>query len=144
LSSDLASAEPLAESLGRLALFNDLPPEALEGLVSTVRELHVGEGAWVLHEGDENAGLHVILEGDAGIVAEGVELAVLHAGMFFGEISVLLDEPVAASVVARSPLRCAVIDRAELGPFLLDHPSVALRLLQAEARRVAELIRWRA
>lgn len=144
MSSDLASAEPLAESLGRLALFNDLPAEALEGLVDTVRDERVGEGAWILHEGDDNAGLFVILEGEVGVVLDGIELAVLHAGMFFGEISVLLDEPATAGIVARSPLRCAVIDRSELAPFLLAHPTVALRLLQAEARRVSDVNRWRA
>jgi len=144
VSSDLTSAQPLAESLGRLAIFNDLPADALDALVSTVRDESVGEGAWLLHEDDENAGLYVILEGEVGVVLDGIELAVLHAGMFFGEISVLLDEPVTAGIVARSPLRCAVIDRSELAPFLLAHPTVALRLLQAEARRLSDTNRWRA
>jgi CRP-like cAMP-binding protein len=64
--------------------------------------------------------------------------------MFFGEISVLLDEPVAADVFARTPLRCAVIDRTRLMPFLLANPTVTLRLLQAEVRRLADTNRWRA
>ena len=136
--------QPLAESLGRLALFNDLPSEELEGLTSTVQEGRFGEGAWILDEGVENAGLFVILEGEAGVVLDGMEVATLNAGMFFGEISALLDEPVTAGIVARTPVRCAVIDRSELTPFLLAHPVVTLRLLQAEARRLADTNRWRA
>jgi CRP/FNR family cyclic AMP-dependent transcriptional regulator len=125
-------------------LFNDLPADALEALAATVQDARFGEGAWILDEGVENAGLFVILDGEAGVVLDGMEVTILHAGMFFGEISALLDEPVTAGIVARSRVRCAVIDRAELKPFLLAQPSVTLRLLQAEARRLADMNRWRA
>jgi len=132
----------LAGSLGSLALFADLPPESLEALAASMEEETFGEGEWILREGQANAGLRVILEGEVTVVIHGMDRAVLHAGMFFGEISVLLDQPVGASVVSRSPLRCAHIDRADLIPFLLEHPTVTLRLLQAEARRVDDANRW--
>jgi CRP-like cAMP-binding protein len=144
VSSDLTSAEPLTDSLRRLAVFADLPPEALAALVETVRDERIDEGAWILREGDENADLFLILEGEAGVVRDEVEEAVMHAGMFFGEISVLLDEPASAGVVARTPVRLAAIDRSALIPFLLANPSVTLRLLQAEARRISDLSSWRA
>ncbi len=142
--SDLTSAQPLIDSLRRLALFADLPAEALDALAGTVRDVRADEGSWILTEGDENADLFVILEGEAGLIRDELEIAVMHAGMFFGEISVLLDEPASAGVVARTPLRCAVIDRAALIPFLLANPAVTLRLLQAEARRIADANPWRA
>jgi CRP-like cAMP-binding protein len=132
----------LAGSLGSLALFADLPPESLEALAASMQEEEFGEGEWILRKGQANAGLRVILEGEVTVVIGGIDRAVLHAGMFFGEISVLLDQPVGASVVSRTPLRCAHIDRADLIPFLLEHPTVTLRLLQAEARRVDDANRW--
>lgn len=144
MSSDLTSAQSLADNLRRLAFFADLPPEALGALVDTVRDERVDEGVWILREGDENADLFLILEGEVGLVRDEIEEAVMHAGMFFGEISVLLDEPASAGVVARAPLRLAVIDRSALIPFLLANPSVTLRLLQAEARRISDLNPWRA
>ncbi|MEK6274071.1 MAG: cyclic nucleotide-binding domain-containing protein [Actinomycetota bacterium] len=144
MGSDLTSAQPLIESLRRLALFSDLPAEALEALTETVRDERVEEGTWILTEGDENADLFVILEGEVGLVRNEIEAAVMHSGMFFGEVSVLLDEPAIAGVVARTPVRCAVIDRAALIPFLLANPTVTLRLLQAEARRIADANPWRA
>ncbi|HZQ04256.1 MAG TPA: cyclic nucleotide-binding domain-containing protein [Gaiellaceae bacterium] len=132
----------VAEGLGRLALFADLSPEALAELAAIAREQECGEGEWVLHEGDENAALHVILEGEAGLVVGGVERLALHAGMYFGEMSTLLGDRVAAGVYARARLRCAVVDRDPLFRFLLANPSVTLRLLQAEARRLADTNRW--
>lgn len=144
MGSDLTSAQPLIESLRRLALFSDLPADALQALAETVRDEHTDEGGWLLREGDENADLFLILEGEVGVMRDEVEQAVLHAGMFFGEVSVLLDEPAVASVVARTRLRCAVMDRSALVPFLLAQPTVSLRLLQAEARRISAAYPWRA
>lgn len=144
MGSDLTSAQPLTESLRRLALFSELPAEALQALVATVRDERADEGTWILTEGDENGHLFLILEGEVGLVRDEMEIAVLHAGMFFGEVSVLLDEPATAGVVARTPVRCAVIDREALIPFLLANPTVTLRLLQAEARRIADANPWRA
>ena len=130
------------EDLGQLALFADLPAAELEAIAGSYERRSFGEGEWILREGQSNAGLRVILEGEVTVVIGGMDRAVLHAGMFFGEISVLLDQPVGASVVSRTPLRCAHIHRSELIPFLLDHPTVTLQLLQAEARRVDDANRW--
>jgi CRP-like cAMP-binding protein len=132
----------MVSSLAKHALFADAPADALAELAVTERTF--GEGEWILREGDENSDLHVILEGEAGVVIGGEERSRIHAGMFFGEISVLLGDPVAAGVFARTPLRCAVIDRDRLIPFLLANPSVTLRLLQAEVRRLSDANRWQA
>jgi len=132
----------VVESLGRLALFADLTPDALTELGAVAREATYPEGEWVLREGEENSSLHVVLAGEAGLVVAGVERLTFHHGMYFGEISALLGDPVAASVFARTELRCAVVDRDQLFPFLLANPSVTLRLLQAEARRLADTNTW--
>jgi CRP-like cAMP-binding protein len=134
----------VADSLARHALFADVPADALDALTGAIGVQEFAEGEWILRAGGENSGLHVILEGDAGVVIDGEERTVIHTGMFFGEISALLDEPIAADVFARTPLRCAVIDRSDLFPFLLANPSVTLRLLQAEVRRLADTNKWRA
>lgn len=134
----------MVESLARHALFADVPADALAGLDVAIREVEFNEGDWILRAGTENCGLHVIIEGEAGVVIDGEERSRFHAGMFFGEVSALLGEPVVADVFARTHLRCAVIDRGDLFPFLLANPSVTLRLLQAEVRRLADSNLWRA
>ena len=132
----------VAQSLARLALFADLTPEALEAFTTVAREETFPEGEWVLREGAENCGLHVILDGEAGVVVGGIERFTLHAGMYFGEISALLGDPVGASVFARSRLHCSIIESEDLFPFLLANPSVTLRLLQAETRRLSDTNLW--
>ena len=126
----------LLESVSRLALFADLEQSELDRLLSTVDEVSFGEGQWVLRRGQENVGLHVIVDGEVGVLLNDEELAVLSKGSFFGEISALLDEPTVADVIARTPLRCLFVPAAEVERFLLANPRVTYRMLQTEARRL--------
>ena len=79
------------------------------GCSRSARTSAFGEGEFVLRRGQSEAGLHVIVEGEVGVVLDDAELAVLPRGSFFGEISSLLGEAVVADVISRSPLRCLVI-----------------------------------
>jgi CRP-like cAMP-binding protein len=126
----------LPESLARLALFADLDRAELTTLAGMAEEASFGEGEWILRRGQENVSLHVIVDGEAGVVLEDEELAVLPPGGFFGEISALLAEPAVADIVARTHVQCLVVRAADLESFLLAHPRVMLRMLQAEARRL--------
>ena len=80
--------------------------------------------------------MHIIVDGEAGVVLEETELATLSKGSFFGEISALLGEPTAADIVARTRLRCLVVPTEDVERFLLANPRVMYRMLQTEARRV--------
>jgi CRP-like cAMP-binding protein len=126
----------LIENVSRLALFADLGRDRIGSVLRSMQEVSYGEGQWVIRRGDTDVGLHILVEGEVGVVLDGHELAVLKKGSFFGEISALLGEPAVADVVARSPLRCLYLDDAQVEPFLLEHPVVMLRMLQAEARRL--------
>ena len=126
----------LQDALARLALFADFAPADFERLLSIAQEVSFPEGVRVVERGQLDIGLHVIVEGEVGVVFQDEELAVLPRGSFFGEISCLLGEPVVADIVARSPLRCLVIPPQEVDTLLLQHPRVTLRMLKTEARRL--------
>jgi CRP-like cAMP-binding protein len=74
---------------------------------------------------------------------DGVERARLARGDFFGEISALTGEVPTADVRAETILRCLMLPGPQLEAFLLEHPTVMLRMLHAEARRVRDANRWR-
>ncbi len=132
VSVDLA----LVESVSRLALFADLRQPDLEALLPGVEEVSFHEGQWVVRRGQTGIGLFIIVDGEVSVVLEGDELASLSKGSFFGEISALLDEPVVADVIARTPLRCLFVAPDEVEEFLLANPRVMYRMLQTEARRL--------
>lgn len=128
--------DDLLERVGRLALFADLDRDELTEVIRGLNEVSFGEGEWVVRRGDADVGLHVIVEGEVGVVLEGEELATLPQGSFFGEISALLGEPAVADVFARTPLHCLFVPVDSVERFLLDNPRVMLRMLQTEARRL--------
>jgi CRP-like cAMP-binding protein len=130
------------EDLGRLALFADLPAAELQAIVERCEEASFGAGEWVIRQGDEGSGVYVIVEGEVAVVIDHEDRRLLSKGAFFGEVSVLLDEPASASIVTRTPLHCLVVPDAEFGPFLLAHPQVMFRVLKAEARRLATATQW--
>jgi glutaminase len=126
----------LRDALGRLALFADFDPTDFAKLLEIARVMEYAEGERVVERGATKAGLFVLVEGEVSVVFEDEELAVLPRGSFFGEISVLLEEPIVADIIARSPLRCLLIEPEHVETLLLDHPRVTLRMLKTEARRL--------
>jgi CRP/FNR family cyclic AMP-dependent transcriptional regulator len=131
------------EDLGRLALFADLPKEELQTIARSCNEVSFNEGEWIIRQGDVHSAVYVIVEGEVAVVIGDEDRRVLSTGSFFGEVSVLLGEPASASIVTRTPLRCLVIPGAEVQTFLVSHPLVTFRILQAEARRLKTASEWR-
>jgi CRP-like cAMP-binding protein len=132
----------VAERLGQLALFADLRWPELEAVAHAFDEEVFGIGQRVLRQGLSGSAFYVILDGEATVTIDGVERRRLGRGEFFGEISALTGEPPSADVRAETVLRCLVIPGPRLEEFLLERPSVTVRLLQAEARRLRDADRW--
>jgi CRP-like cAMP-binding protein len=132
----MATREEIADAIAGMAMFADLARPQLLGVAGQFEEAFFPQGARVLRQGLTGSGFYVILDGEADVVADGTKRATLARGDFFGEVSVLLGEPPIADIVATRPLRCIVIGGPTLEPFLVDHPKVMFRMLQAMSRRL--------
>ena len=139
----MAAQQELIDAIAGFGLFADLTSPQLEGVVHTFEEVAYGEGERVLRQGLTGSGFHVILDGEAAVVVDGDERARLGRGDFFGEVSIFLGEAPIADVVATRPLRCLVLAGSRVEPFLVAHPRVMYRMLQAQARRLRAANRWR-
>jgi len=139
----MAAGEDVIDTLASLALFSDLSRAQLDTVVHTMDEEWFVEGQRILRQGFSGTGFYVILDGEAVVSIDGQDRVRLSRGDFFGEISILLDEPPVADVIALRPLHCLVLPRTELSGWLTAMPSVAVRMLQAEARRLRAANRWR-
>jgi len=137
-----ASTASYVEALARLSLFADLSHPQLEALAHSFGEEVFAEGQRVIRQDVTGGGFYVILDGEAKVVIDGGDRAHLSRGDFFGEISLLTDEPPSADVIAASVLRCLIIPDNELKDFLLKQPSVMYRMLQIEARRLRAANIW--
>jgi len=139
----MATQDEIVDALASMALFSDLSRPQLQGVAHAFEERFYPEGERVIRQGLTGSGFHVILDGEAQIVVDGTSRATLARGEFFGEISVLLGEPPVADVVALRPLRCLVLPGPAVEGFLVANPRVMFRMLQAQARRLRNAMRWR-
>jgi len=135
--------EALLDRLATFAIFADLSAPELQAVAQSFEEAFFADGERVLRQGMTGGGLYVILEGNASVRIDGDERARLGVGEFFGEVSLLLGEPPVADVAAVGPLRCVVLAAPEVEAFLLAHPRVMFRMLQAQARRLRNANRYR-
>jgi CRP-like cAMP-binding protein len=139
----MAGREELIDEIAGFGLFADLSAPQLAGIVHTFDEAVFSEGERILRQGLSGSGFYVITDGEAAVVVDGTERARLGRGDFFGEVSILLGETPIADVVATRPLRCLVLAGPAVEPFLIAHPRVMYRMLQAQARRLRAANRWR-
>lgn len=130
--------------LARLSLFADLAPAQLEAIAHRFNEEVFSEDERVLRKDLKGSALFVILDGNAAVRIGEQEVTRFGPGDFFGEISLLTSEPPNADVVALTILRCLVIPGPDFQPFLLEHPRILFRMLQAEARRLRDTTEWKA
>jgi CRP-like cAMP-binding protein len=136
------AASASLERLAQLTLFSDLKWPELEAVAHTFEEEVFAAGQRVLRQGISGSAFYVILEGEAAIVIDGEERTRLGRGDFFGEVTALVGGVPIADVRADTLMRCLALPGTQLEQFLLEHPSVMLRMLQAEARRLRDTTKW--
>lgn len=139
----MATQQEIADTLASFSLFAELSSAELQQVAHSVEEAVYPEGERIIRQGLTGSAFYIILEGDAAIIVDGEQRATLGRGEFFGEVSILLGEPPVADVVAIRPLRCLVLSGPAVMDFLISHPKVMYRMLQAQARRLRNANRWR-
>jgi CRP/FNR family cyclic AMP-dependent transcriptional regulator len=92
-------------------------------------------GDTVIREGETTGRLFVLIEGRLDVVKGDTLVATLHEpGATIGEMSVLLDQPHSATVIATEASRIYTFDNA--ARFLESHPALALLLARLLAVRL--------
>ncbi|HEX2404601.1 MAG TPA: MFS transporter, partial [Acidimicrobiia bacterium] len=111
-------------------MFAALGPAELERLARTIDEESVGPGSAICVQGEPGERFYFVERGTARVVRDGLDVATLGTGDFFGEIALLRDIPRTATVEAVSDLDLLVLER---GPFLDAIKSSACQIEAAQA-----------
>ncbi len=93
-------------------------------------------GDTILSEGQTVEDFFVIFQGDARVSRKERNLAVIHAGEFFGEIGLMQNSSPNATVVANDGTRCLRIPRIELLRFVTHNYAVALEIERVSSKRL--------
>ena len=104
-------------------------------------QLSFGPGDAIITEGEAGDGLYLILSGTAQVQqahGDGPRpIRTLGPFRSFGEISILVDQPRSATVIASSALRCVKLTRSQLALVEDKEPKLALRLYRLVAESLA-------
>ena len=120
--------------LREIPLFSEMDEQAVAGVRELMDEMKFKPGQVIIREGDVGDLFYVIIEGYAEVFlrdANGSDV-ILHMvgpGDFFGELSMLTNEPRTARVRAIDHLTALALKRDDFFKFLQAHTSAAIDVL---------------
>jgi CRP-like cAMP-binding protein len=134
--SALVAIEERKKLLNEVWLFHGATDEELTRLAELAYEVTVGPHVDIVNENEFGDELFLVVDGHAAVTRSGVDLGVLNAGDFFGEMAMLgtgVRTSTVSSIVAMTLLGL----RAEhFDDVLTSDPMIARRVLSVVVRRL--------
>jgi CRP/FNR family cyclic AMP-dependent transcriptional regulator len=128
--------EPIIEMLQKTSLWSGLSDHDLRLIVKLSKERLFESGQTIVSKGEGGIGFYLILAGAVEVRSGGNVLSKLGPGQFFGEMSVLDNQPRSADVVAVEPSRVLILSAWSFKALISDNPKIALKMLQEFVRRL--------
>ncbi len=117
------------ETLANMPFFRFLAPRELLRVQALARPRVFADGSSIVRQGDPGDSIFVVLRGHARVHKGQAEIAVLGAGEFFGEMSLVDSTPRSASVVADGECRLLEISRGDFFKILREEREIGIKLL---------------
>lgn len=122
--------------LREVGLFQGVDEEGLAAVAGKASEIAFDAGRTIVRQGEIGTGFFLIISGRAKVIRDGRTLAELTPGQFFGELSLLDQQPRIAQVVAETSTECLALASWDFEAILASQPGVALAILRGVARRL--------
>lgn len=119
--------------------FSKTPEELLAKIAPALQETKVEKGAGILEQGQPNANLYIVYDGEVRVHRGKQEVATFGKGQIFGEMSILdADSVASATVTATKATRLVKLDRDTFFKLLKDNPDIAQNMLLVLTQRLRE------
>jgi CRP-like cAMP-binding protein len=134
------------EILAQIDLFSGLPTVHLKRVANIGLETEYKRGKKMFEEGDAGDKFYLILDGSVRIsrIVPGMgeeALAVLRAGNYFGEMSLIEDAPRSATALAHEKCRLFEVKRRDLEDLLFVDRDLAYEFLWNVVRTLSRRLR---
>ncbi|MGE5227076.1 MAG: cyclic nucleotide-binding domain-containing protein [Planctomycetaceae bacterium] len=130
------ATKDVIDRLAQVPIFAGCKNRELQTIAKAVRPIEHERGTVIAGEGEPGAGLFVIDEGECDVTIGGRTVNHLKAGDFFGEMALLDGGPRTATVIATTDVRLLALTEWVFRGLLVEHPSIAIRTLEAMAARL--------
>ena len=129
--------------LKRIGVLSQLSADELDILTRACVERTYAAGDIIIADGAFADGLFIVTAGIASVLKYSgsnveIELARLHVGEHFGEMSLVTERPASASVLARSNVTCLVMSRERFDVLLREHPDMSRTVLMAFVKTLSQ------
>ncbi len=129
------------DHLRKVDLFSALSDEELQSVSDRKIVRRYPKDAVILNEGDHSDALYVIKEGKVKVVKSGpdgkeVVIALMAAGDYFGEISLIDEQPRSASIIAKQNSELIIIRKSDFQEILMSNPTFALNVMRGFCERL--------
>lgn len=120
--------------LREIPLFSEMDEKEVADIRAIMQEMKFRPGQVIIREGEVGDLFYVITEGHAEILirdADGAELILHEAGPgdFFGELSMLTNEPRSARIRAVNSVTTLALERDDFFEFFRTHPHAAIDVM---------------
>jgi small-conductance mechanosensitive channel len=130
--------------LRQVSIFTMLEQQDLDELAPALRYAPFTKNEVMTRQGAEAHWLYMMIDGEAKVLVarDGIEkeVARLHAGDFFGEMSLMTGAKRAATVVAVTDVECYRLDKAEFQRIVQQRPELAEKFAEVLAGRRVGLL----
>ncbi|HET7665674.1 MAG TPA: Crp/Fnr family transcriptional regulator [Mycobacterium sp.] len=138
-----ATTQHAAAVLGRVGLFRDLDPHALDALAKRLPRGHMSRGETIYCQGDQADGLHVIIAGKVKVCRRSTDgrdqlLEIRGPADLLGTVSVLDSGPRTATATALTEVTVAMVDAETLRRWMTERPQFTQLLLRLLAERLRQ------
>jgi len=132
--------------LASVPLFSGLDEDQLATIARGLKRRIYQERGQIFTKGAPGDGMYLIVSGKVKVAVQEDEdetiVAVLRAGDFFGELSVIDGEVRSANVVALEPTEVLFLAKSDFERTLVEVPEIAVALLQEVAGRLRRATSW--
>ena len=127
------------ELLRRSPFLAGLSQKDLREVGRLAEEVDVPAGKVLMRQGDIGREFYVIVDGEVELERDGQFLRTMGAGEFFGDISLVTEQPRTASVTVKRDARFLVLGHREFHSLMSQFPSIQLSVLESVANRLRSL-----
>src|SRR5262249_33339300 len=121
----------------KVPLFQDTSVVFQYGVALVLKSLIAAPGDEIVRKGDAGQEMYFVARGEVEVVDGDRVLRTLPAGSFFGERSLLLEEPRSATVRAKTGCDLFVLEKADFLKALREQPNVAKSVAEYARKQYA-------
>ncbi len=125
--------------LSDFAFFKNIDEENLEKVVQFFTLNKLEKGDIVIRKGDPGGNFYIIVTGSVNVINErGMTISSLFKGEVFGEMSLICNDSVGATIQVQEPSSILYIDRRNFQKILEQYPAIQLYFTRLMARRLTK------